>query len=162
MGLNEIYSDTFEPKLLEEISEKGKYMAFQEGEVIMSSGQTVRFIPILLSGSMKILRLDEDGNELLLYYVDAHEGCAMTFTCCMQRHASEIKAVAEDDVELIAIPADVMDSWLVKYPSWKNYVMKAIGDRFNELLRAIDQIAFQQLDQRRIHYLKEKARVTGS
>lgn len=162
MELNEVYKNTFEPELLDEIAEKGKYMTFSEGEVIISSGKTVRFMPILLSGSMKIMRIDEEGDELLLYYVDSNEGCAMTFTCCMQHYPSEIKAIAEDEVELIAVPVDVMEKWLVKYPSWKSYVMKTVHDRFNELLKTIDQMAFQQLDDRLVNYLKEKSRISGS
>jgi len=162
MELNKVYKDIFELPLLEEIMEKGQYMTFKEGDVVMSSGQTVRFMPMLLSGSMKIMRTDEEGNELLLYYVDAYEGCAMTFTCCMQRHPSEIKAVAEEDIELLAIPVDVMDQWMVQYKSWRNYVMRTMHDRFNELLKTIDQIAFQKLDERLVRYLKEKQRVTGS
>ncbi len=162
MYVNEIYRNTFENDLLEEITEHGKYMTLKEGDVLLSPGQTIRSMPIVLSGSLKIMRPDEEGNELLLYYVDSKEGCAMTFTCCMQQQASEIKAVAEDDVELIAVPVNIMSDWLTKYPSWKNYVMKTVHDRFNELLKTIDQIAFQKLDERLVHYLKEKSRVSGS
>lgn len=162
MELDQVYKNTFEPELLDEIAATGKYMTFKEGDVVISSGHTVRFMPILLSGSMKILRRDEEGDELLLYYVDSSEGCAMTFTCCMQHYPSEIKAVAEEDLELMAVPVDVMDKWLTKYPTWKSYVMKTVHDRFNELLKTIDQIAFQKLDDRLVHYLKEKSRISGS
>ena len=86
----------------------------------------------------------------------------MTFTCCMEHHASEIKAVAEEDVEFLAIPIEVMDEWLVKFSTWKSFVMKTIRTRFNEMLKTIDQIAFQKLDERLISYLKEKSRISGS
>jgi CRP/FNR family transcriptional regulator len=162
MDIGAVYKDIFETELLHEMSAIGKYLIFNEGDIVMSSGHRVRFMPILLLGSLKIIRLDDDGNELLLYYVDSREGCAMTFTCCMQYQPSEIKAIAEEYTELIGIPVDVMDSWIVKYPSWKGYVMKTIHDRFNELLKTIDQLAFQKLDERLVHYLKEKARVTKS
>lgn len=162
MSLVETYGDIFEKELLAEMSERGKYLTFNEGDIVMNSGQTVRLMPMLLSGSMKIMRVDEDGHELLLYYVDSKEGCAMTFTCCMQHHLSEVKAVAEEYVELIGIPVDVMDSWMEKYPSWKNYVLNTIHNRFNELLKTIDQIAFQKLDERLIHYLREKSRMARS
>jgi CRP/FNR family transcriptional regulator len=122
----------------------------------------VRVIPLLLKGVLKITREDDAGKELLLYYVHANESCAMTFTCCMQRYPSEIRATAETDVEFIAIPITVMDEWLAKYPSWKSFVMRTIRNRFNELLQAIDQLAFQKLDERLVHYLKEKSKATGS
>lgn len=162
MQLNEIYKNTFEPALLEEISATGQYMTFKQGETILNLGQTIRFMPILLSGSLKVVRMDEEGNELLLYYIDNNEGCAMTLTCCMEHKPSEIKAVAEEDVELVAVPVNLMDTWMVKYPSWKNYVMRTMHERFNELLKTIDQIAFQKLDERLVRYLKEKSRVSGS
>jgi CRP/FNR family transcriptional regulator len=80
----------------------------------------------------------------------------------MQHQLSEVKAVAEDDVEMLLVPVEVMDEWLVKYPTWKSFVMKTIHNRFNELLKTIDQIAFQNLDERLVVYLKEKSLTTGS
>lgn len=162
MDLQEKFKLTFEPELLKEIEAKGKPAIVKEGDVIIDVGQTVRVIPLLLKGTLKITRADEDGKELLLYYVNANESCAMTFTCCMQQYPSEIKATAESDVEFIAIPIGVMDEWLAKYPTWKSFVMRTIRGRFNELLHAIDQLAFQKLDERLIHYLKEKSKATGS
>jgi CRP/FNR family transcriptional regulator len=162
MAVLQAFKQIFESALISELELKGKEMSVKSGEIIMEIGQTVRFMPIILSGTVKIVRLDEEGRELLLYYVQANESCAMTFTCCMQQQASEIRAVAEDDVEMLLIPIAVMDEWLVKFPSWKSFVMKTIRNRFNELLKTIDQIAFQKLDERLVHYLKEKSKATGS
>ena len=153
---------TFEPGLQQEIESKAKFVCGQEGEVIIDLGKTVRIMPILIKGTLKISRLDKDGNELLLYYLNGGESCAMTFTCCMQHFPSEIKATAETDVEYWAIPISVMDGWLVKFPTWKSFVMQTIRSRFKELINAIDQLAFQKLDERLIHYLKEKSKATGS
>lgn len=156
------FSQIFEPELMHEINEKGKIISLNEGAIIMEPGQTIRHIPILLSGSVRVTRNDENGHELLLYYINPNESCAMTFTCCMQLSSSEIKAVAEDNVELLLIPVNLMDEWLVKFPTWKSFVMKTMRTRFNELLKTIDQIAFQKLDERLVHYLKEKSKATGS
>lgn len=162
MNISEKFKHTFEPELLREIEQKGKVVSVKEGDVILAIGQTVRLIPLLLNGILKITRVDDTGKELLLYYVHANESCAMTFTCCMQQYPSEIKATAETDVEYISIPIEVMDEWLVKFPTWKSFVMRTIRNRFNELLQVIDQLAFQKLDERLVHYLKEKSKATGS
>lgn len=156
------FKEIFEPSLLREIKEESTLIKVKAGNTILDFGETVRVIPIILSGSVKVSRLDEDNRELLLYYVNPKESCAMTFTCCMQQFPSEIKAVAEEDVEMLAVPIAVMDQWLVKFPSWKSFVMKTIHNRFNELLKTIDQIAFQKLDERLITYLKEKSKATHS
>lgn len=162
MNISEKFKHTFEPELLREIEQKGKVVSVKEGDVILDIGQTVRLIPLLLNGILKITRVDDTGKELLLYYVHANESCAMTFTCCMQQYPSEIKATAETEVEYISIPIEVMDEWLVKFPTWKSFVMRTIRNRFNELLQVIDQLAFQKLDERLVHYLKEKSKATGS
>lgn len=162
MDVRERFKLVFEPELLDIIEKTGQIITVKSGDTIMDIGQIVRTMPLIISGTVKVSRIDEEGRELLLYYVNSNESCAMTFTCCMQHQPSEIKAVAEEEVTLIALPVSVMDDWLIKYPSWKNFVMNTIRNRFNELLKAIDQIAFQNMDQRLIHYLKEKSKATGS
>ena len=162
MQISEQFNTVFEPRLLEEMNDRGKLMHIKAGDTILEIGQLVRNMPIILSGSVKVSRLDDEGRELLLYYVNPSESCAMTFTCCMQQYPSEIKAVAEDDVTLLALPVQVMDEWLVKYPTWKSFVMKTMRARYHELLKPIDQIAFQKLDERLVTYLKEKSKATGS
>lgn len=162
MKMLELFEHIFEPELITSFRQKAKTVSVKEGDVILDFGQTVRIIPIVLSGTLKISRLDDAGNELLLYYVSAKESCAMTFTCCMQQFPSEIKATADEDTEFLAIPIASMDDWMMKYPTWKSFVMRTIRTRFNELLKSIDQLAFQKLDERLVHYLKEKSKATGS
>jgi len=156
------FKTVFEQELLEEIDELSQCASYSVGEVIIDYGQIIRQMPLIIKGSVKILRQDENGHELFLYYINVHETCAMTFTCCMMRNASEIKAVAEDDVDMLLLPIDVMDKWMMKYTTWKSFIMRTIILRFNELLKTIDQIAFQQLDERLIHYLTEKSRTNNS
>lgn len=157
-----LFKNIFEPELINEFEEKVKVVEAKEGDKIISVGQTVRVIPFLLKGSLKVSRLDDKLNEIFLYYLNAMEGCAMTFTCCMQQFPSEVQAVAEEDVTFLAIPISVMDEWIVKDPTWKSFVMRTIRSRFNELMHAIDQLAFQKLDERLVNYLKEKSKLTGS
>jgi CRP/FNR family transcriptional regulator len=162
MQISENLRHIFEPALIREIESNGKSITAHPGDVILDIGQTVRQIPLVLSGSVKVTRMDENGRELLLYYVGPNESCAMTFTCCMEQFPSEIKAVAEDEVSIIAMPVGIMDQWLVKYPTWKAFVMRTIRERFNEMLKTIDEIAFQNLDDRIVNYLKEKSKISGS
>jgi CRP/FNR family transcriptional regulator len=162
MEVVEQFKLLFEPELVKAIEKHAKLVTVKAGEVILDIGQTVRTMPIILSGTVKVSRIDDDGKELLLYYVNPNESCAMTFTCCMQQYPSEVKAVAEEDVQMLTIPINFMDEWLVKFPTWKSFVMKTIRNRFHEMLNVIDQIAFQKLDERLVNYLKEKSKVTGS
>jgi len=162
MEIVEQFKSLFEPELVKALDANGRLVDVKAGETILDIGQTVRTMPIILSGTVKVSRIDEDGKELLLYYVNPNESCAMTFTCCMQQYPSEVKAVAEEDVQMLTVPINFMDELRVKFPTWKSFVMKTIRNRFHEMLNVIDQIAFQKLDERLVYYLKEKSKVTGS
>ena len=152
----------FEPELLQEIQQFGIMHHFKEGDIIMDYGKYIRMMPIILRGTVKVYRLDENRNEILLYYLSSSESCSMAYSCCIEAKKSEVKAIAEDDVELIAIPHIKLDEWLCKYPSWKNYIMRSFNERFIELLKSIESIAFHKLDERLVAYLKEKQRLSGS
>ncbi|MBK8611285.1 MAG: Crp/Fnr family transcriptional regulator [Chitinophagaceae bacterium] len=152
----------FEPALIQEIQQFGVIQQFSEGNLIMDYGKYIRMMPIILKGTMKVYRLDEEGNEILLYYLSSNESCSMAYSCCIEAKKSEVKAIAEEDVVLIAIPHIKLDEWLCKYTSWKNYIMHSFNERFIELLKSIESIAFHKLDERLIDYLKEKQRINGS
>jgi CRP/FNR family transcriptional regulator, anaerobic regulatory protein len=156
------FQSIFETDLIEEIKTFGTLHHFKEGDVIMDYGKNIRMMPVVIKGTVKVYRLDEKGNEILLYYLTGNESCSMAYSCCIEAKKSEVKAIAEDEVDLVGIPNEKLDEWLCKYPSWKNYIMRSFNDRFIELLKSIESIAFHKLDVRLIAYLKEKQRMSSS
>ncbi len=155
------YGYLFNPKLLQEIEELGVYREFKAGEEIMDYGVTFRHLPLLLDGAIRILRENENGQELLLYFLERGDTCAFTLNCCMGNKQSEVRAEAETDVKLVMIPIQKLDEWMVKYDEWRAFVMQSYFERVNELLDVVDAMAFQQLDQRVYQFLKDKAMVSG-
>lgn len=151
----------FERALVDEILTLGNIREFKEGETIMDYGMNVKFMPLIISGTIKVMKNDEDNREILLYYLSNNESCAMAYACCMEAKKSEIRAIAEDNVSLIPIPHEKLDEWLSKYPSWKSYIFNSFTQRFNELLKSIESIAFHKLDERLITYLIDKTKITG-
>lgn len=160
-SLKEKLKNILEPNLISEIETEGKIMNFSEGDVIIDYNKNIKFMPLIISGTIRVMRRDEEEREILLYYLSSNESCAMAYTCCMESRKSEIKAIAEDNVELIAIPHDKLDEWLVKYPSWKSYIFNSFTQRFNELLKSLESIAFHKLDERLVSYLKNKTKISG-
>lgn len=152
----------YEKELQEAIATEGTLKELPEGELIMDIGNYIKTMPLLVKGSIKVLREDEEANELLMYYLKSGETCAMSLTCCMQNKQSEVRAIAEEDCTLISIPVKFMDAWMMEFISWKNYVMQTYQHRFEELLQTIDSIAFMNMDERILKYLKEKTESTGS
>jgi len=158
-ALNKHYGHLFEEELLNEITEVAIYKEVAEGEKLIEIGSYVRSMPLLISGAIKVFREDENGDELLLYFIEAGETCATTLSCCLRNKKSEIRAIAEVDTKLIMIPIQKMDVWMSQYKSWQNFVLDSYQNRLTEMLSTIDKIAFLKMDERLLHYLQEKLKV---
>lgn len=151
---------SFENELINDINQVGVYREFAEGTKILEIGNYVRSIPLLISGVIKILREDSDGDELLLYFLEKGSTCAMTLTCCLGHKKSEIRAIAETDTKVIMIPIQKMEEWSSKYKSWRKFVFQSYHNRLNEMLGTIDSIAFLKMDERLLKHLSDKARIS--
>ncbi len=160
--LKQNYSSQFEPALIEEMSRVGTFMEAPEGQDLIRPGQYIKSVPLLLSGSIKILRPDADGNELLLYHLEKGDTCAMTLTCCMGSSKSEIHAICETDVKVLMIPLGKMEEWAGKYKTWRNFVFSTYQARMMEMLESIDNIAFHNMDERLKTYLDNKIEILNS
>jgi CRP/FNR family transcriptional regulator len=157
--LKSSYGRQFEEALINEIAQVGTFKEVQAGQKLMDIGEYIKGMPLLISGVIKVMREDPDGDELLLYYLEQGDTCSMTMSCCIGQTRSEIRAVAETDARLIMIPVRKMEEWIAKYRSWRNFVFESYNNRLNELLQTIDSIAFMNMDERLANYLREKRRV---
>ena len=161
--MKEIVSQNFgfilEDELLQEISDLGTIKEIKEGNTILEPGNYIKSIPLLLEGVIKISRVDEKGDELLLYFIESGDTCAMTLNCCLSSSKSAIKAIAESDVKMIMVPVEQMDIWLTQYKSWRAFIMESFQTRLNEVLHAVDSIAFLKMDERLLQYLQDKTKI---
>ena len=160
--LQQSFGDLFEAPLLQEIDQAGTLKEIPAGFKLIDIGEYVQAMHLLVSGVIKILRDNDEGDELLLYFLERGDTCAMTLSCCLGQTKSEIRAVAEMDTKLIMIPMHKMEEWTGKYKSWRNFVFRSYHERLEELLKTIDSIAFMNMDERLINYLKNKVQVQQS
>lgn len=160
--LNQYYGGQFEPGLLEELNQVGTFMEVSEGKDLLMPGQYIRSIPLLLSGIIKVLRPDTEGNELLLYYLERGDTCMVTTAGCMGDTKSEIHAIAQTPAKLLMIPVRKMEEWSDKYKTWRNFIFSSYHSRMMELLESVDNIAFHNMDERLVNYLKNKINILNS
>jgi len=145
-----------EPELVDAILNVGKEVFIKEGEPIIRVGEFIKSTPLIADGLLKVIRQDDDGKEILLYYLTGGNTCVMTVTCCMHQEKSKIKAIAEKDSHIILIPFHYMDEWMRNYRTWRNFILQTYSARFEEMLSTLDQITFKSLDTRLIKYLNDK------
>jgi CRP/FNR family transcriptional regulator, anaerobic regulatory protein len=140
----------------------GNLKMIKEGDTIIQSGQNIRSALLIVDGLIKIYREDEEGHEFFMYHLDAGQACALSLVCAVKQETSEILAKAVTDTTLLAIPLPVVDRWMRLYPTWAQFALESYRSRFEELLKTIDHIAFQNMDQRLLFYLQKHKEKTGS
>lgn len=160
--LKKTFPSLTEKELLAELSEVGILKEIEEGKVLMDIGDHIKSVPLLIDGLIRISREDEEGKEIFLYYIEGGQTCAMSLTCCMESEKSNIRAIAEVKSAIFFIPVQYMDEWMLKYRSWKNFVMRSYSLRFEEMLHTIDSIAFENMDERLWKYLLNRSQSIGS
>ena len=153
---------TLSTQMKDKLYEMGTIKLYKEGEIIMNENSYIRAIPIVLTGSIRVMRVDEEGREILLYYIRPGESCIMSFLGGIHSETSKVKAVAEEDVEILFIPIEKAGMLIKDNSEWLDYIFRLYHKRFEELLSVVNEVAFKKMDDRILHFLKEKQKLIGS
>ena len=162
MELQEINEFKSSPKIREKLLAIGFAKEFAENEVILNENAYIKAIPIVTKGSIRVMRTDEDGRELLLYYIRAGESCIMSFLGGIHQDTSKVKAIAEEETEILFIPTDKVSLLIKEFPEWLDYIFRLYHKRFEELLAVVNDVAFKKMDERLLDYLHRKSEVSSS
>ncbi|MBK7010064.1 MAG: Crp/Fnr family transcriptional regulator [Saprospiraceae bacterium] len=160
--LHEKFQYLLEDDLIREICQFGQLNKYRPDTTIIDIGEKINAMPLIVSGAIKVMTEDEEGNELLLYYLELGDTCAMTLNCCAKASKSNVRAITDDFTEILFIPMEKIDEWMVRYRSWRNIIIDNYSMRLNEMLRAIDNLAFNNMEERLFNYLTEKVAITRS
>ncbi|MEQ1732562.1 MAG: Crp/Fnr family transcriptional regulator [Bacteroidia bacterium] len=157
MELNNNFSElSTSPQIREKILAYGVAKTFAEGDIILNENAYIKAIPLVKSGSIRVMRTEEEGREILLYYITAGESCIMSFLGGMHQDTSKVKAVAEEETEILFIPVDKVNLLIKEYPEWLDYIFKLYHKRFEELLEVVNAVAFKKMDERLLSFIKKK------
>ena len=147
----------FHGLLNDEVKLSGQIKSFPADTIIINEDSYIKSIPIVLKGSIRVMRTDDDGKEILLYYIRPGESCIMSFLGGIHHETSKVKAIAEEDVEILMIPLEKASEWIKEYPEWTDFIFKLYHKIFEELLGVVNAVAFQKLDTRLLQLLEQKA-----
>lgn len=161
---NSILSSEFKSsnELVEKLYQNGITKKYQQGDIILEENASIRSIPIVMKGMMKVIRTEEDGREILLYYIKAGESCIMSFLGGMHNEKSILKAEIEEESEILFLPVEKAALFMKEYPEWVDYIFRLYHKRFEELLDIINAIAFKKVDERLLHLLQKKSELSQS
>lgn len=146
--------------LVEKLNQYSIRKAYKAGSIILNENAHIRSIPIVAKGTLKVIRMEEDGREILLYYIKAGESCIMSFLGGMHNETSKVKAEVEEDAEILFLPIEKVALFIKEYPQWLDYIFRLYHKRFEELLEIVNAIAFKKVDERLLALLHKKKELT--
>jgi len=152
---------SLEDPLFEELLKHGLVKEVKAGDTILRVGQTIRSTMLIIEGIVKLYREDEEGKEFFIYHLDAGQACSLSMVCAAKHETSEVLAKALTDATILSIPLEFMDQWMGKYKTWYQFVITSYRERFEELLKTIDAIAFSNMDERLEDYIKKQVAKLG-
>lgn len=150
------------PELVEKLQQYSIKKTYEAGDIILNENAHIRSIPIVIKGTLKVIRTEEDGREILLYYIKAGESCIMSFLGGLHNETSKVKAEVEDDAEILFLPLEKVSLFIKEYPQWLDYIFRLYHKRFEELLEVVNAIAFKKVDERMLDLLHKKVELTGN
>lgn len=159
MKLKNYFSNIFEKKLLDEIVDVGVYKTYLKGEMLIDLGDELTHIPLITKGIIKVSREDPNGEEILLYFLEKGDTCAISFVNCINISKSMFRGVIESDTECVLIPVNKIEEWMVNYRSWREFIIDSYHNRLVEMVQAIRSLAFFKLDDRLHKYLKDHVKL---
>ena len=160
MELDNLIDFKSSPEIKEKLAAYGIVKTFSEGDIILNENAYIKSIPIVTRGSIRVMRTDEDGREILLYYIKAGESCIMSFLGGLHHDTSKVKAIAEEETEILFIPIDKVASLIKEYPEWLDYIFRLYHKRFEELLEVVNAVAFKKMDERLLNLIKKKCELS--
>jgi len=161
-ALDKIIEFNSSPDIKERLHDYGIAKTFNEGDIILNENAYINSVPIVTKGSIRVMRADEEGNEILLYYINAGESCIMSFLGGIHHETSKLKAVAEEKTEILFIPVDKVSKLIKEFPEWLDYIFNLYHKRFEELLEIVNAVTFKKLDERLLNLIRLKCEQTGS
>ncbi|MFD0862917.1 Crp/Fnr family transcriptional regulator [Sungkyunkwania multivorans] len=150
------------PALKKELAAACQLIKLEKGTTILRTGAYIKLIPLVISGLIKVYKEEENGNELLLYYIKPGESCVMSVTTLMRRETSSIKAIVEQDAEVVVLPSNKALEIAKTQSQWNEFIYDLFNLKFEELLTTIETLTFSNKDKRLLDYLKKEAKLKGN
>ncbi len=142
---------------LDELLAQATVTSLPSGITVFDENQACQGFPLILSGSLRVIKASANGRELQLYRVLPGESCILTSSCLLGHTRYQAKGICEANLEMVLLPANIFNVLLESQSSFRTYVFHLFSDRLTDLMLLVSAVAFQKLDQRLAALLIAKA-----
>jgi len=123
-------------------------MHLPAGTQIFAEHQPCQGFPLLIEGSIKVIKLASSGRELMLYRVMPGGSCIISSSCLLGHTDYNARGIAETPLTLLALPLGVFSSLMLEHAPFRDFVFHLFAERIGELMQLVEEVAFSRLDQR--------------
>jgi len=130
-----------------------EWIRVEAGQHLLMQEQTCEILGFVLSGRARVYKVSACGREITLFRVEAGGGCILAASCILNNEPYPAFALAETDLEAVAIPAHIFACWVEKYPFWRDFVFQMMSERIGSVIMLVEEVAFRRMDTRIAEYL---------
>lgn len=136
------------PARLAALQQPATALHLPAGSRIFSEHQPCQGFPLLLAGSIRVIKLAPSGREMLLYRVEPGGSCIISSGCLLGHSPYSAIGLAESDLVMRLLPPALFREWLDAYPAFRDFVFHLFAERITGLMQLVEEVAFSRLDQR--------------
>jgi CRP/FNR family transcriptional regulator len=130
------------------LTQPNAVMQIPAGTQVFAEHQPCQGFPLLIEGSIKVVKLAANGRELMLYRVSPGGSCIISSSCLLGHTDYNARGIAETPLTLLALPVSVFTALMMEHAPFRDFVFHLFAERIGELMQLVEEVAFARLDQR--------------
>ena len=128
---------------------------FADEYLSTNEGECIGFL-FVISGSIKINKLNERGEETNLYNIECGQLCHEALSCFMNCKSLNIIGKAIQDSKICVIPFDVVNKYLLQDTLFLQYIYKDLYDKLKIIINVKEEVRHESLTNRLVKLLIDK------
>ena len=129
------------------------------GAILFEAASPCTGFPMLLEGSVRVVKSAPNGREVQLYRVTPGESCLLSSSCLLGGTDYAATGIAETAVTMLALPPTLFHQLLAEHKPFRDYVFGLFSERLADLMSLVEAVTFHKLDQRLATMLLGKGEV---
>ena len=126
-------------------------------QTVFYEGDACSYYHLILSGSIRVQKIAENGREIVLYRVKPGETCILTTSCALSSDQYPAEGITENEVRAVSIPMERFETLLTQSAAFRQFVFGIYSHRIADLIMLVEEVTFGRMDARLAQCLLKKA-----
>ncbi len=145
----------------ENLLRSAQRISFERGNTVHNGNECTGVI-LILSGSLRIYMISEEGKEITLYRLFAGDVCILSASCVLDAITFDVFVDAEEKSECLIIGGCAFAELSERNREVKLFALETALARFSDVMWVMQQILFMSMDKRLAIFLLDEISKNGS